>query len=86
MVNKNNSDLYCDKPEFDKAKTIYESVLESSGYVTTMKFEKDNCNNQNTNRKRKIIWFNPPFNQQVKTNIGKSFLKLVKKHFTKNQI
>ena len=26
----------------------------------------------------------PPFNQQVKTNIGKTFLKLVKKHFTKN--
>ena len=69
---------------FDKVKTIYESALKSSGYETTMKFEKDHRNNQKSNRKRKIIWFNPPFNQQVKTNICKTSLKLVKKHFIKN--
>ena len=73
MVNKRISDLSCDKPEFDKAKTIYKSALKSSGYETTMKFDKDNRNNQNTNRKRKIIWFNPPFNQQVKTKLVKLF-------------
>ena len=28
-----------------------------------------------------IIWFNPPYSQNAKTNIGKAFLKLVKKHF-----
>ena len=37
----------------------------------------------NRNRSRNIIWFNPPFSQNVKTNIGKLFLKLVKKHFPK---
>ena len=35
----------------------------------------------NKNRSRNIIWFNPPFSQNVKTNIGKIFLKLTKKHF-----
>ena len=35
-------------------------------------------------RRRKIIWFNPPYNRNVKTNIGKSFLKLLKKHFTRD--
>ena len=30
-----------------------------------------------TKRKRKIIWFNPPYSNTVKTNIGKLFLKLV---------
>lgn len=33
------------------------------------------------NRSRNIIWFNPPFSMNVKTNIGQSFLNLVKKHF-----
>ena len=28
-----------------------------------------------------IIWFNPPYNVQVKTNIGKGFFHLLKKHF-----
>ena len=32
-------------------------------------------------RKRKIIWFNPSYNQNLSTNITKIFLKLVDKHF-----
>ena len=35
----------------------------------------------NKNKSRNIIWFNPPFNQNVKTNIGKIFFKLINKHF-----
>ena len=35
------------------------------------------------NRPRKI-WFNPPFSQHVKTNIGNHFLKIVNKHFKKD--
>ena len=31
--------------------------------------------------KRKIIWFNPPYSMNVRTNIGKTFLKLMEKHF-----
>ena len=33
------------------------------------------------NRKRQIIWFNPPFNLKAKTKIGKLFLNLLEKHF-----
>ena len=32
-------------------------------------------------RKRKIIRFNPPFNNYVVNNIEKEFLKLINKHF-----
>ena len=35
-------------------------------------------------RKRKIIWFNPPYSMNVKTNIGKIFLQLIKKHFPRH--
>ena len=31
-----------------------------------------------------VVWFNPPYSQSVKTNIGKMFIKLVRKHFPKN--
>ena len=38
-------------------------------------------NNEKRKRKRKIIWFNPPYSKNVKTNIGKIFFKLLHKHF-----
>ena len=31
-----------------------------------------------------VVWFNPPYSQSVKTNIGTMFIKLVRKHFPKN--
>jgi len=34
-------------------------------------------------RKKKIIWFNPPWSQNIKTNIGGKFLSMVRKHFKK---
>ena len=40
-----------------------------------------NKENKCENRKRKIIWFNPPFCRLTNINIGKYFLKLVDKHF-----
>ena len=36
---------------------------------------------RNLRRKRNIIWFNPPYNAQVETNVGRVFLNIVKKHF-----
>ena len=33
------------------------------------------------NRKRNILWFNPPYSMHVKTNIGKVFMRLVEKNF-----
>ena len=39
--------------------------------------------NQKHKRKRNIIWFNPPYSTNVKTNVGKTFLQLVCKHFPK---
>ena len=32
-------------------------------------------------RKRNVVWFNPPYNAEVKTNVGKKFLQLIDKHF-----
>ena len=35
-------------------------------------------------RKRQIIWWNPPFSMNVKTNIGARFLALINKCFPKD--
>ena len=77
------SNLSCNEHEFNKAKPLYESALKSSGFNYSMKFEAP-VNNAKRNRNRKVIWFNPPNSLNVKTNIGKVLLKLVRKHFTRS--
>ena len=80
MINKRLSELSCNKDEFDKAKLLYEKSLQESGYKTSMSYAQTEVKS-NKNRSRNIIWFNPPFSQNVKTSIGKIFLKLIEKHF-----
>ena len=80
MINKRLSDSSCKEQEYEKAKPLYQTPLNESGYKTTLAYTKT-TNVNNRNRARNIIWFNPPYSQNVKTNIGKTFLKLVKKHF-----
>ena len=83
MISKRISDLSFDETEFKKAKSIYDNALSSSGFDPAPTYEVDQQNPQRRTRSRKIIWFNPPYNKQVKTEIGKTFLKLIKKHFPK---
>ena len=80
MINKRLSELSCNKDEFDKAKLLYEKSLQESGYKTSMSYAQTEVKTSK-NRSWNIIWFNPPFCQNVKTNIGKIFLKLIKKNF-----
>ena len=59
-----------------------------NGYNTNLQFERtctDKNNEKNKTRKRKITWFNPPFNINVATNVAKTFLTLSDKHFHKNK-
>ena len=80
MTNKRVSNLSCNENECNKAKPLYESALKSSGFNCSMKFEAP-VENARRNRNRKFIWFNPPCSLNVKKNIGKVFLNLVRKHF-----
>ena len=80
MINQRLSDLSCNEEEFSKAKDQYETALQNSGYSQELKY--DPKKNQKRKRNRKVIWFNPPYNERVTTNVGKRFLTLVRKHFT----
>ena len=82
MINKRVNELSCNREEFCKAKVTYESALSEAGHKYKMQYNK--VTGKRKNRPRKIIWFNPPFSLNVKTNIGKAFLKLIEKHFPKH--
>ena len=34
-------------------------------------------------RRRNAIWFNPPWNDEVSTNVTKKFLSMIDRHFPK---
>ena len=76
------SPLSINEDELNKAKPLYEKALKSSSFNKNLKFESIQ-EKPSQNRKRKVVWFNPPYNAEVKTNIGQVFLKLVRKHFYK---
>ena len=40
-----------------------------------------NDKNEKKKRKHNIIWYNPPYSANVKTNIGKTFFRLLNKNF-----
>ena len=40
---------------------------------------------KNRNRNKHVLWYNPPFNAAVTTNIGKRFLELIDTHFPKTR-
>ena len=77
------------KEIFDTIKNEYEDALQQSGYKKKLEY-KSNQNNISSNnktkkqRKRNIIWFNPPYNKDVRTNIAKTFLKLIDKYFPRS--
>ena len=68
---------------FNKSKETYQKSLENSGYGQTLKYHSPNknVNNSKRNRKLNVIWFNPPFIVNAKTNVRNYFLNLIRKHF-----
>ena len=83
MTNRHISNLSCNGNEFNEGKPLYETALKNSGFNYSMKFEAP-VENARRNRNRKVIWCNLPYSMNVKNNIGKVFLKLVRKHFPRS--
>ena len=78
MIGKRISDLSSNKEIFESEKSIYQEALRNAGFKEDLKYEKSK---KTRRRRRSILWFNPPWSDTVKTNIGSSFLKLIDKHF-----
>lgn len=87
MIERRISDISCNSDEFDKAKGLYETALSRGGYDNQLEYQ-DLDPQPTTTKKRKrsrnIIWYNPPYSENVMTNIGQKFFKLLDKHFPRN--
>ena len=83
-ISKRISSLSSNYELFSRAAPMYNAALENAGYTERVKYDsKINENKPSRNRKRNIIWHNPPYNKSVSTNIGRVFLNLLDKHFHK---
>jgi hypothetical protein len=84
-INKRLSRISSSKEIFDKAAPEYEDALRKSGYENKLEYNPDEgeCDSSVPKRKRsrKIIYFNPPYSRDVKTNVGRKFLQIMDKHF-----
>ena len=57
----------------------------NSGYHENIIYLKDPIAKKQRTRKRRVIWFNPPFSINVKTDIGRKFFNILeKKNFPKD--
>ena len=88
MIEKRIRTLSKSQQVFDEAKLCYNQALEESGYKHKLAYEPPTLQiatkKRSRNRRRKCIFYNPPYCQSAKTNIGKSFLALIDKHFGKD--
>jgi len=84
-INKRLSEISSDKDCFDMAKGAYQDALNKSGYKYNLSFKKPTSGvpRKCINRQRNILWFNPPYSQNVETKVGKSFLQLIDQCFPK---
>ena len=85
-INKRLTSVSANQEVFEEAAPTYAAALSKSGFNYALVYNEEPANTEGQarrkkNRKRTIIWFNPPYSQSVKTDVGATFLRLVKRHF-----
>ena len=81
-VNERLSELSSSAEIFKDSVRPYQEALDKSGYNYKLNYlphanNESSENNKKRKRKRKIVWFNPPYSKDVETNLGKQFFKLI---------
>ena len=83
-INKRLSALSSNEEMFKSVSQTYQDALDKAGYEYKLKYKPNQPPKKKPrNRKRKVLYFNPPWAMNVKTNVGAKILKLVDKHFPK---
>ena len=96
-VNLRIGKLSANEKIFKESSKRYIDALKNSGFKEDFRYLKEDITNEitkenntydqkNKNRKRKIIWFNPPFCKLANIDVGKYFLRLIDKHFKQDNI
>ena len=73
---------------FEKTKQTYRDAVSKSGFQEKLSYasaQNKNDKNCNKQQKRNIIYYNPIYSDSpnINTNIGKTCLKVIRKHFPK---
>ena len=83
-ISERLSKNYSNQEIFNTAKVEYEDALwklnTKLGYNVDLKYTNNKLEKQKM-QKWNIIWFTPPFSKSVSTNVAKTFLQLIAKHF-----
>ena len=84
MINTRINRLSSNKQIFEEEKGHYEKALQASDFKFKM-YHKEPAENsmKKKSRKRKAIWFNPPWADNVRIPIGHLFLKAIDRFFPK---
>ena len=82
-IAKRISDISSSEVVFNDSIPIYSDALRKSAFHDNITFIPKTTKTNKKTRKRKIIWFNPPYCLSVKTIVGRIFLKLIRKHCPK---
>merc|ERR1712055_447672 len=84
MISKRLSALSSSEPIFENEIRPYNNALVQAGYPeNSIKYIPQDQKSNKQHRRRNILWFNPPYNSAVSTNIARKFLQLIDKHFPK---
>ena len=87
-INKRLTNISSTEQVFTEATALYQQALEESGYDHKLKFDPKArwATKKSKAWKRKITWYNPPWDNNVKTNLGRKFLLIVDKCFPKDHL
>ena len=85
MIGRRISDLSANQEVFNAEAAVYNNALRLAGYNNELQYT-ENLIKKRRPRKKKVTWFNPPWNDEVSTNIAKKFLCMIDRHFPKNTI
>ena len=73
---------------FEEESSVYQKALSEAGYSPQLNYKEQVMEElsgpvmkSKRRRCRQVIWFNPPFSANIKTNIGKRFFGIIRKHF-----
>ena len=85
-INKRLTEISSDEASFQHASQQYQEALQNSGYKHQLKYQHplNQKPPRSQNRRRNIIWYNPPFSKNVSNNIGQTFLSIIDDEFPAN--
>ena len=87
-INTRLSTISCNEEVFNQAAPEYQEALKESGHDFKLKFNPEaktkTGGQKKKNRKRHVIYFNPPWSNNVTTNVGRIFLEAVDECFPKS--